>query len=592
MTVLLRKTTQALLPLRKPVTEPGVYDIYPTFPVPVGNMFSGFTTLAERLSGFKTIIIDGFEGIGYEEFVAALEAEFSIRGLRSAVRFTAEALKPSDEVEGMISPFLGGDDPLFGTRTTLSLEDFFDTPKLSAILPDPAADINILAGPGAALAGWDGLLVYIDLPKNELQYRARAGSVMNLGASQPASPKAMYKRFYFVDWIVLNRHKGKLAKRVDLVVDGQRPDEPVWMEGSPFWETLNELSRNTFRVRPWFEPGAWGGHWIRTRIPGVNPDVPNYAWSFEMIVPENGLILENKGLMLEVTFDWLMFLEPESVLGNAYPVYGSGFPIRFDFLDTFDGGNLSIQCHPKTNYIREHFGETFTQQEAYYILDTQNNAKVNLGFCEDIDPEAFRKELEASAENGTSVDIERFVQAHPARKHDLFLIPDGTIHGSGTDNLVLEISTTPYIYTFKLYDWLRPDLDGNPRDLNIRRAFDNLCFERKGDLVKKELISHPALLSEAENGQVVHLPTHPLHLYDVIRFHFTGRMSHSTGNDCLVMSLVEGTSILVRTGIREQRFNYAETFVIPAAAGTFEMIHEGPGEAMVVAAFMKPVNPR
>jgi mannose-6-phosphate isomerase class I len=573
-----RKTTQDLRPISARALN-DAYDLYPAFDLPGGVISLGFDALAQQLAPHRRVILDGFPGVFWQHVRDQLDSALKTRGVSAAWFNVEDALLPPAAIDALVQPFLGGDDPLFGTRFTGTLADFYDPQRLAAIQPDSNAALSIIYGCGASLAGWDGVLVYCDVPKNEIQFRFRAGGLTNLGAASFGSAKAAYKRCYFVDWVAASRHKADLLPRLDWFVDEQRPDEPSIMSGDNLRAALTSMSRSYFRARPWFEPGAWGGQWIKKRIPQLPQNVPNYAWSFELITPENGLLFRSNDLLLEASFDCLMFHDHRAVLGESADAFGYEFPIRFDFLDTFDGGNLSLQCHPRPDYIHRNFGETFTQDETYYILDAEPDAQVYLGFRANVDPAEFRAAAEASARNATPLDVPRFVNVLPARKHDLFLIPSGTIHCSGVNNLVLEISATPYIFTFKIYDWLRLDLDGQPRPLNIPRAFDNLRFDRPLD----ELVSQPQATTDP---RVIHVPTHRDQFFDVHRLEFTGALDVTTGGSAHILSLVEGERVTLETAGTRQTFAYAETFVVPAAAERYRLLSNAP--VKVIKAFVKP----
>ncbi|TDS11938.1 class I mannose-6-phosphate isomerase [Sphingobacterium paludis] len=583
-----RQSGERLLPnaVEQGVQRKTSYDIYPFHSLGAGKI-ADHRALADWIIAQGTVLLDGYVGVFWSEVESLLQQEFDQRAVTVRWVRTQDYIKKDDVLEKMVSPFLGAADSVWGTKTTLQLSDFFEDGYREQ---KPAIDgeLCIVIGMGAALLPWDVPVIYLDIPKNEIQYRMRAGAINNIGSVKRLTPTAIYKRFYFVDWVVLNDYKAQIAPRISIVADAQRVDSLHWLYAADLRNALHEMGQSVFRVRPWFEAGAWGGHWMQEHIDGLNKDEVNYAWSFELIVPENGLLLESSGKLVEVAFDWLMLFENEAVLGKHASVFKTEFPIRFDFLDTFDGGNLSIQCHPSLPYIRKHFGESITQDETYYILDCKPDAQVYLGFQEDIDPVAFRKALDESQHVQEPMDIEQYVQVLPAKKHDLFLIPNGTVHSAGSNNLVLEISATPYIFTFKMYDWMRLGLDGKPRPINIAHAFQNLNFDRKGEEVGKTLLSRPYVLQEGADWQLIHLPTHADHFYDVHRLEFDNEISVETQHVCHVLMLVEGSTIVLETqdGTTKQ-FQYAETFVIPAAAGSYKLRNAGQGRAKVVKAFVR-----
>lgn len=585
-----RHTEQFLAPTKSLPSPLGEYDIYPAFPIGKQKIKQGISLLVDWMEKYPQVVIDGYIGVFWDELVLELGEELRNRGKNVRFYHINAAIKAPCTIESMIAPYLGGENPLFGTVTDKYLADWFEADKLHCIQPDPEADLNILIGTGASLARWEAPLIYIDVPKNEIQFRMRAGAIYNLGLDYQKNNQQAYKQFFFVDWIVLNKHKKQCLPHIDLLIDGQREwNELLMVSGDDLREGLHKMGHNFFRVRPWFEPGTWGGQWMKNHIQGLNKEVDNLAWSFELMVLENGLMLESDGHRLEVSFDFLMYNDYQNVLGECAETFKYDFPIRFDFLDTFDGDNLSIQCHPRPEYIKEHFNMPFTQDETYYILDCKNAPHVYLGFQDNIEPEKFQDALKQSQQKNTKVNIETFVQKHQAQKHDFFLIPNGTIHASGEDCLVLEISSAPYIFTFKMYDWVRTGLDGKPRPLNIQHGMNNLYFDRKGEKVIQEFICHPYVMEESEGCAIEHLQTHKEHFYDVYRYTIKDRIQIETVQKCHVWMIVDGESVCIETkdGMK-QNFNYAETFVIPAAAKSYTIINNNPNKkVMLVKAFVK-----
>ncbi|SFS85756.1 Sugar kinase of the NBD/HSP70 family, may contain an N-terminal HTH domain [Zhouia amylolytica] len=582
-----RNTAQFLMPVNREEKQLEGYDVFPSFEISEGTVSQGFESLARELSFYKKVCIDGYVGVDWDYLMGGLSEALRQLGVKNITYSIDAAYKDADVIDAMIAPFLGGDDPVFGRLYEGDLEDFFQRDKLESLVADDDC-LSIVYGSGASLCNWDAKLVYVDIPKNEIQYRSRAGWVRNIGAQKPISAKPQYKRMFFVDWPVLNRHKQNLLSAIDFVVDGQFLNDISWCAGSTLRAALAEMSTHAFRARPWFEPGVWGGDWIKNNIDGLSDEVVNYAWSFELIVPENGIVISKKGVNLEVSFDFLMYNDHQAILGDAAKTFGTDFPIRFDFLDTFNGENLSLQCHPKPNFISEQFGEKFTQDETYYILDAADDANVYLGFKEGVNKDEFHQALVKSQQEGKEVEVEKYVQIHPAKKHDLFLIPHGTIHCSGINNLVLEISSTPYIYTFKMYDWMRLDLNGQPRPLNIERGMANLNFDCQGDVVEEEYISKQTVTAEGKGWKEVQLSTHPQHFYEVYRMEFNDQIHVEGNNQCHILSLVEGSQVEVVTGDRKMVVAYAETFVIPSNAGSYTINNLGSSIAKVVKSFVKP----
>lgn len=532
------------------------------------------------------VVIDCYHGVLDDEVEKALRD-----GLHYSSFFRArDAFKSEQEVARMVHPDVT-DDRTFGVMTHLTLPGFFDSARLSALrkqIDSVAEGIIVIYGAGAAhVAGaWDSL-VYLDMARWEIQLRMRRKAVSNLGVKNAGIAFALlYKQAYFVDWRVLDKHKLALMDHWDFVIDTNTPEQPKMVRGALVNEGLARAARRPFRVVPFFDPGPWGGQWLK-EVADLDRSVVNYAWGFDCVPEENSLLLRFGDIAFEVPSLNVVLRHPQPLLGEAvYSRFGAEFPIRFDFLDTMDGGNLSLQVHPTSQYIKDHFGMAYTQDESYYMLDTGDDACVYLGLKEDVNPQRMIDALKAAQSGAQDFDADKYVEKWPVRKHDHVLIPAGTVHCSGKNAVVLEISATPYIFTFKLWDWGQVGLDGKPRPINIEHGEKVIQWDRKKEWTKKNLLNRVRRIAEGDGWVEEQTGLHELQFIETRRHWFTKKVLHNTGGGVNVINLVSGREAVIESpdgAFDPFVFHYAETVIIPAAVGAYTIAPCGEAEGMECA---------
>ncbi len=522
-------------------------------------------------SNARRIAIECYPGVHLESLQRKL-----VTGLApELVLESADAMLPPHEIDAKFASVLG-DDPVFGHMVSHSLDEFFDPQKLDDArhAAEAVSGRCIAIGTGATLLmpGWD-LLLYVDVARWEIQMRQRRGEIPNLGlANAGARPGQFYKRAFFLDWRAADRRKDELYDKVDFWIDGNLPEQPAMLSGDQFRKALATVSQQPFRVVPFFDPGPWGGQWMRRQFD--LPDGPaNYAWCFDCVPEENSLVLRFGKREFELPALTLVHQQAQNLLGaRIVEQFGAEFPIRFDFLDTMEGGNLSLQVHPLRSYIQEQFGMSYTQDESYYLLDAGPDATVYLGLREGIDKESMATDLRAAQNGGHAFPAEQYVNAWPARKHSHFLIPAGTIHCSGRNSLVLEISATPYIFTFKLWDWGRLGLDGRPRPIHLEHGLNNIQWDRTTSWVREHLVDQGQFVAAGIGWREERTGLHPLEFIESRRHWFTVPVHHHTQGNLNVLNLVEGNTAIVESptgAFPPLTVHYAETFIVPAAVGPY-----------------------
>ncbi len=573
-----------------------VYDAFPETRVNVAGGVAGYQAIQDQIRSNKSrvIVLECYPTVDekelLEQLITPLEPEVIIQA--------SEQFYPPKQVTTMVEDYLT-DDRVFGVISHHQLQDFIDKERQQTLQEKIITALKshqtiVIYGVGASLLHTADLLIYADLSRWEIQKRYQSGDYSNWQANNAGEdPLRMTKRGYFFEWRMADRFKQQWFASVDYFLDTHQPNQPVMLEASAYFEALKQVAARPFRLVPFFEPGIWGGEWLQETFQ-VGQDRPNLAWCFDGVPEENSIVLRTDKIRMEIPANNLVFFQPIALLGESvYYRFGKEFPIRFNYLDTVDGGNLSLQVHPLLAYIQETFDMSYTQDESYYIMEAKEGASVYLGVQNGTDKQDLVEALQYSFASGDRFPDERYIYQRSVKKHDHYSIPAGTIHSAGADTVVLEISATPNRFTFKLWDWERVGLDGLPRPVHINHGEPNLVISRDQDWVERELCNPFEVIAEHSHWREERTGLHQTEFIETRRHTFTGKVLHQTHGSVNMLNLVEGEEAVIESldnSFEPFIVHYGETFIIPACVKQYTIQPSGKSmdeQLMTIKAFVR-----
>lgn len=545
------------------------YDKYPEIKINGfdNDVFKDKYAIIEKISQYKEqshfcLTVECYPGVYDEIYDLIYEAYQPDVVIRSE-----DIFYDKETLNHMMQPHLT-DDRVRGVMYYGNMEDFVDQKELSKKKDLLSAPQKILIyGVGASLISRGDIYIYCDLARWEIQLRYRSGMPNFKQDNDHEDSLKKIKRGFFIEWRIADKQKIKMFDEIDFLIDSNIIHHPKMITGDALRDGLKQVVKRPFRLVPYFDPGVWGGQWMKEHC-GLDPKEDNYAWSFDGVPEENSLYLKYDETRIEIPAMDLVLYQPIELLGmKNYCRFGAEFPIRFDFLDTMDGQNLSLQVHPLTEYIKSHFGMTYTQDESYYILDCKEDGGVYLGLKDNISPQEMIKDLKIAQTGQKPFDANHYVNFFKAKKHDHFLIPAGTVHCSSKNCMVLEISATPYIFTFKLWDWNRLGLDGLPRPIHIEDGQKNIQWNRTTQWVKENLVNHIEIIHDGDDYKEEKTGLHELEFIETRRFTTKEKTYHDCHDGVHMLNLVGGTSAIIESpthAFESFIVHYAETFIVPS----------------------------
>jgi mannose-6-phosphate isomerase class I len=544
------------------------------------NIYTGYDGLFEMVfkavkNKKRVIAIDGYPLIDWS-FIENLVANFYKKNLKIITYDILDFYKDKMEIYQQISKNINCD-KYFGKVYDGTLENFLDTKKIESLknnLNEIKHDsfIAILYGCGAAnryLKDAIDYSIYIDLTREKFLERIKNNKLWFIsyeeikkgGTADVGLSIDTFKLIQYICYPVFDKYRRQVLKSLDFY--GDSSNDIKFISKDVFDNILKGLSSMPLSLKSLYIEGPWGGNWIKNirRLPDT---FRNCAWAFDAVANDLSIPVLVDNYEFDIPFNTLLAQYNKQVMGEkAAKIYKYFFPVRVHYDDSFNGGNMAIQVHPDKDYVKKYFNESVGQDEAYFILKTQENTKVYLGLTEACNIKEFYSDVVRSKNEKIPLDYEKYVNSCPSNPMDLFLIPAGTIHALGKNQVCLEIGTS-YGYTFHVYDYLRPSLNGVLREIHEEHAFNSLNDKRSAKWVEEHLKPVKKLIHQKANYSEYLFESYKDIPFEVRIIEFSGEASFEAIEEFQILSLIDGNNLLVKSENKVIQMEYTETLIIPA----------------------------
>lgn len=216
---------------------------------------------------------------------------------------------------------------------------------------------------------------------------------------------------------------------------------------------------------PYLKSVIWGGNKI-CEYKGITQPEPNIGESWEISAVPGHESVVAEGAYKGLTITELIDRFGAELLGDrVMQRYDGEFPLLIKLIDAAD--NLSVQVHPDDELAKKRHN-SLGKTEMWYIIQADKGAKIYAGLNTRMTPEDYVRRVA----EGTFAET---LAVHDSHADDVFFLPAGRVHAIGAGNLLAEIQESSDI-TYRIYDYDRRDVAGNPRELHTEQAKDAIDY--------------------------------------------------------------------------------------------------------------------